>query len=421
MIEQPPAPSDTPPAPPGEISARIQLDRWTYGRILLTISGALALLAFYAPWERATYFDSGAPGNQQVRDLAFATIFTSILRPGASFYGIYMGGSFVDNVTRDLVNTIPAMLGLLFAMALWLQIGRRLSFAVLAASAVIFLGAVVVAVEYLRLILAVQSGDAHAMGDATRIGSLPILKGPLYAYRTTTFTWGYYLLLATLLLWAVGLALVIMALRRATRTTPEAQSAVADARLRRRRDRATVAALLGVGVAAFTAGVNYLPWLTFTCPKGFVNSIHFSCVSGTVTGNAVYTVVAHLPAQSQSYQQIVSARLISPSILNVGNDVIFGSLVPFTFIALVGLGAALCALLLRARRVWGYWAYFAFVALVMAVIFARTKTVFDENKIGKDSLGVGALVTVVGALLIGVGGGLLQRRGTAPRARIPAN
>lgn len=420
MIEQPPAQSETPPTPPVVTGARLGLDRWTYGRILLTIAGALSLLAFYAPWERATHFDSGAPGNQQVQDLAVATIFTRILRPGASLYGVYLNSSLVAGMTRDLVNSIPALLGLLLALLLWLRLRRRSRYVVVSASVVVLLCAGVVAVEYLRAILAIHAGSVRGLADASHIGFIHILHGPYYAYRSTTFAWGYYLLVGALLIWAAGLALVGAALRRISRTAPESLGGPATVRTAGRRDRGVVAALLGLGVAAWTIGVNYLPWLTFTCPSGIVNNIHYSCISGSATGNVVYTVIASLPTQSRSYRQIISARLISPSILNVANDVVFSSLVPFTFIALAGLGAALYALLARERRMWGYWAYVAFVALVTAITFARTKTVFDRTKIGTDSLGAGMLVTVVGALLIATAVALLRRHNRAASAEFPS-
>lgn len=409
------------PAQPAEIGPHPRLDGWRLGRILLTIGGALALLAFYAPWERATYFDSGAPGNQQVRDLAFATIFTRFLRPGASFYGVYTGGSLVASVTRDLVNMIPALLGLLLAMLLWLRLRRLPRLMVLAVSTLVLLCAGVVAVEYLRAILAVQARSMRGLADASHIGSIRILQGPMYAYPSTTFAWGYFLLVAALLVWAAGLALVITALRRNNQAARESRDSPIGARPVAWRDQGVVAALLGLGVAAWTIGVNYLPWLIFTCPAGIANNIHSVCVGGSVTGNVVYTVIAKLPALSQSYPQIYSQRLISPSILNVGNVVVFGSLVSCTFIALVGLGATICALLMRERRTWGYWAYLGFVAVISTVTFARTKTVFDDAKIGRYSLGVGMLVTLAGPLLIGSAPVLLQWRGPAPRERTPAD
>ena len=387
----------------------------------MTTGGALALLAFYAPWERATYFDSGAPGNQQVRDLAFATIFTSILRPGASFYGVYLNGSLVANVTRDLVNTIPPLLGLLLATLLWLRLGRRSRYVVVAISAFVLLCAGVVAAEYMRAILAIRAGSMRGLADVSHIGSIRILKGGFYAYRSTTFAWGYYFLVGSLLLWAAGLALVIIGLRQSNWVTLVSQDGPTSARAAAWRERGVVAALLGLGVAVWTLGVNYLPWLTFTCPSGIVNTIHSSCIGGSVTGNVVYTVVAQLPKQSQSYRQITLMRLISPSILNVGNDVVFGSLVPFAFIALVGLGVTLRALMSREKRTWGYWAFLAFVGLVTAITFARTKTVFDDAKIGRYNLDAGVFVTVAGVALMVAAVAMLQWRGTAPREQLTAD
>ena len=408
LIEETSALPSAPPTPPVEAGPRAGLDRWRYGRVLLTLGGALALLAFYAPWQRATYFDSGAPGNQQVRDIVFATIFTRMLRPGAALFGVYTNGSLLASVTRDLVNTIPPLLGLLLALLLWLPLGRQLRVVVVTVSTFVLLCAGVVAVEYCRLILAVRSGDSRAMGDATHIGSVVILRGGVYAYRTTTFAWGYFLLVGALLVWAAGLALVFLALRRTRRQSGGGDGSAA-AGVGIRRDRRVVASLLALGVAAWTLGANYLPWMSYNCPSGIVNNIHYFCVSGSATGNVVYTLIAQLPTQSQSYQQIVSARLISPSILNIASDIIFGSLVPFTFIAVSGLGAAVCALLTRLRRPWGYWAYLAFVALVTAILCARTRTVYDESTTGTISLGAGIFVTFAGALLMGVAVVLLQR------------
>ncbi|MGH2485998.1 MAG: hypothetical protein ACRDHE_08310, partial [Ktedonobacterales bacterium] len=366
------------------------------------------------------YFDSGAPGNQQVRDLAIPTIFTRILGPGAllftrillpgtALFGVYNRGSLVDNVTLGLVNTIPALLGLLLALLLWLRLGRLPRLMALAVSALVLLCAGIVAVEFPRQIQAMRAGSMQGAFDATHIGSIHVLESVSFPGPTTTFAWGYYLLVAALLIWAVGLTLVFMAPRRSGGMTRRASNASSSQRMGTRRDWGTGAALLGLGVVAWIIGANYLPWLTFTCPSGIVNNIHYACVSGSASGNVVFTLIAQLPAQSQSYMQINSQRLISPSILNVGNDVVFGSFVPFAFIALVGLGAAIYALLIRQRRTWGYWAYLAFVAIIMAVLFARTRTIYDGKIVGALRLQSGVFVTVAGMLLMSAAVVLLQR------------
>jgi hypothetical protein len=235
--------------------------------------------------------------------------------------------------------------------------------------------------------------------------------------RSTTFAWGYYLLVAALLLWAAGLALVFVALRRRDARVTEAT--MAGSPLLPQRNREMVAALLGIGVMAWGVGTIYLPWVTYRCPPSAINSIHYICISGSVNGNIVYDVFAHDPNKAPSYAQLISARLVSPSILDAGNDLVFGSLVPFSFIILCGLGAAFYALWARERRRrWGYWAYLGFVTLVTFVIFARTRTLYDETTMGTDSLGVGVVVTALGLLLMGAAVALLfwyvRKNGRSP-------
>ena len=417
MVEDTPAqPNTPPPVPPPMATPRPRLDGWRLGRLLLTLGGVLALLAVYAPWQRVTYFDRLAPGNQQTQDLAYTTILTSVVHPGEFFFRVTARGSLFGELTPALINTILPLLGPLLALLLWVRLPRWLSRAALIVSALTLVAVGVVAVEYLRATLAIQDNALQAFADSTRIGHLRILQGPFYLQHSTALAWGYYLLLGAILTWVAGLILIVIAPRR-RRMRPDAPATGDDPRRPSMRDRRLVVALLTLGVVLWVLGTNYLPWVAFRCPSERTSATHYICDSGKSLGAEVYVLLAHYPIPLPN----LAARLISPSPVDVAYTVVFGSLLPFTFILLAGIGAAayVAAHSPSRRGMWGYWTYFGFVALVTAIVFARTRTMYADITNGADSLGLGVLVTIIGFLLIGAAILLLQRAGAAQREGSP--
>lgn len=411
-------------APPRE-PPQARLDGWRYGRILLTLSSALALLALYAPWEHIT-----APGGRLNIDAPIVTIFTNAFRPGNLIVDVEAYGPLVTDMTHALINTVPPILGLLLAFLLWVRLSRWLQTGVLVASGLVLLGLCVVAVEYVRLILAIQSGSYLGLQDATHIGNLRIIRGITFTpgwplggngldtHPSSTFAWGFYLLVAAIVLWAAGLFLVAMALRRGQVPPVVDQSAAPDARSRRLDgvDRRVMAALLALGAVAWGLGTSYLPWFVFRCPPPGPNAGDTFCVMGSAPGNLAYVFLAH----SFSNDPNSAASILSPSALSIGNDIVFGSLTPFAFIMLFGIGSALYVALRKPVRsgMWGYWAYLALVALITVVMFARIRMMNDQGAVGSLSPLYGVFVTLAGVALLAAAVFLLQRSSFAPREQI---
>lgn len=426
MVENSATQADAPPRVPPR---QTRLDGWRNGRMLLTLSGALALLALYAPWQHIT-----APGGRLSIDAPVVTIFTSAFRPGNLLLDVDAYGPLVTDMSHALINTVPPMLGLLLAFLLWVRLSRSLRVGVLAASALVLLGLCVVAVEYVRMILAIQSGSYLGWQDATHIGNLRVIQGVTFfpgwplgssgldTRPSATFAWGFYLLVGAILLWAAGLILVVMAIRRGLVPPIAERTAAAHAGSRRLvllADRRVVAVLLALGALAWGLGTNYLPWFVFRCPVPGPNAGNTFCVMGSAPGNLTYVFLAH----SFSNAPTNAASVLSPSALSIGNDIVFGSFTPFAFIMLFGVGSALyVAFRAPSRRgMWAYWAQLAFVALITVIMFARVRTLNDQGGIESLNPLYGVFVTVVGVLLIGAAVALLQWRGRAPGEQIPSD